>query len=157
MIQGKIHGLHGKLKILKLNDNKLYNNAADSTHAPPMRSCRWVIVFRRCLKPPPQHHASTDAATQGASQMLPVRLVCGGLPPCPTHAVVPLGHRLQALPEAAAPAPRPPRCSPPRGFPNVTCAAGLRRIAPLPHPCVRGAGATTSDCARSRRTNTITA
>ena len=33
----------------------------------------------------------------------------------------------------------------------------MRRIAPLPHPCVRAAGATTSGYARSRRPSTTAA
>ena len=163
MIREEIHGSPGKLKILKLNDNKLYYNAADCPPAPPMRPWRWgndiglrpsrrpsttaapmqppkglpkhgyrteateksiiifslskaimiIIVFSYALiwpykcylcgwfaadsppappmrpwrwgnviglrpKPPPQHHGRPDAAPQGASQMLPVRLVCGG-------------------------------------------------------------------------------
>ena len=127
MIQEEIRGSHGKLKILKLNDKKLYYNEADCPPAPPMRPWRWGndIGLRpsrrpsttaapmqppkglpKCYlygwfaaesppappmrpwcwgndiglrpKPPPQHHGRPDAAPQGASQMLPMRLICGG-------------------------------------------------------------------------------
>ena len=82
-----------------------------------MRLRRWGIVIGLCPKPPPQHHDRPSAAPQGASQIT----YAAGLrriAPCPTHASVVLGQRHRATPEAAAPTPRPPQCSPPKGLPK---------------------------------------